>query len=75
MPQKMLRGIKDNKPLKAAPVLTINQVGMLKINIHKKITNAFWVLILFETLFKRKNINEKTEILVTIKFIKKLPLK
>jgi len=75
MPQKTLKGIADNKPLKAAPVLTINQAGVLKINIHKKITNAFWVFILFETVLIRKKIRAKTAIVITEKLIKKLPFK
>ena len=50
----------DNKPLKAAPVLITNQVGILKINIHKKITNAFCDFILFETVLIKKKIRLKT---------------
>lgn len=75
IPQKTLRGIADNKPVKAAPVLTINQVGTLKKNIHKKITNAFWVFILFETVLIKKKTREKTATHVTEKLIKKLPFK
>ncbi len=71
----MLRGIADNKQLKAAPVLTINQAGTLKINIHKKITKAFWVFILFETGFRKKKISEKTPVQRVMKLIKKLPFK
>jgi len=38
IPQKTLSGIADNRKLKAPPVLTINQVGILIMANHKKIT-------------------------------------